>query len=182
VISWLPLYLVKSRGLSPAHMAEIGGLVYLVFAATIYGAGLLGDQLVRAGLRLSAVRKTGIVGGLIVAAASLLAVTYGDVTQSITGLFVASVAFGVATPCLYASSQTLAGPHAAGKWIAFENCIANIAGILAPLITGMVVDRTGAFVWAFAVAALVSLGGAVSWGLIVGPIAPVKAFVRGTPG
>jgi MFS family permease len=176
VISWLPLYLVKARGLSPGHMAEIGGLVYLVFAATICGAGLFGDHLVRAGLRLGAVRKTGIVAGLTVAAASLMAVAFGDVGQSIASLFVAAIAFGVATPSLYASSQTLAGPHAAGKWIAFENCIANIAGILAPLITGMVVDRTGMFLWAFAVAAMVSLGGALSWGLIVGPIAPVRAF------
>src|SRR5581483_8945167 len=32
VISWLPLYLVKARGLSVEHMAELGGLIYLVYA------------------------------------------------------------------------------------------------------------------------------------------------------
>src|SRR5437879_11883 len=34
VISWLPLYLVKTRGFTVSQMAEVGGLIYLVYAAS----------------------------------------------------------------------------------------------------------------------------------------------------
>jgi cyanate permease len=63
--------------------------------------------------------------------------------------------------------QTCAGPTAAGKWIGFQNSIANLAGISAPALTGFLVDRNGNFVAAFAVAAGVSVFGAICWGLII---------------
>jgi cyanate permease len=50
---------------------------------------------------------------------------------------------------------------------------ANIAGITAPLITGVVVDRTGSFIPAFVIAAMLAAIGIVAFGLIVRRIEPV---------
>ena len=69
--------------------------------------------------------------------------------------------------------KTLRGPRGGGKWIAFQNCLGNVAGIVAPIITGAVVDRTGAFTWAFAVAGLVSVAGAASWAVMIRKVAPL---------
>jgi len=66
MLSWIPLYLVKARGISVTHMAEIGGLIYLAYSASICFAGWLADRLVRAGANASRVRKISIVGGLTV--------------------------------------------------------------------------------------------------------------------
>jgi len=62
---------------------------------------------------------------------------------------------------------------AAGKRSGLQNFIANLAGVVAPLITGIVVDRTGQFFWAFAIAGAVALAGAVVYVFVLGPIQPV---------
>ena len=167
VISWLPLYLVKSRGFSMTEMAELSGLIYLVYAANTVFSGWVCDRLIAAGASVTLVRKGAIVGGYLLIAASLVICAVGDATVSVISLFVAGFMFGVTAPALYCISQTLAGPRVGGKWVSLQNGIANIAGIVAPIITGVVVDRTGEFYWAFVIAGAVSLVGAVAWGTMI---------------
>jgi cyanate permease len=75
---------------------------------------------------------------------------------------------------LWAITQTLAGPRAAARWVGFQNCLANFAGILAPLVTGFIADRTGSFADAFLVASAVAVAGALAWGLMIRRVEPVK--------
>ena len=171
VISWLPLYLVKQRGLSLSLMAEIGGLIYFVYAASSLLTGLLTDRLIRAGNSASRVRRTCVVAAQVIVAGCLVAAASGNAAVSVISLFFAGAAFGLHAPNLYAIGQTLAGPRAAGKWMGIQNCIGNIAGIVAPIITGFVVDRTGQFYWAFIIAAAVAMTGTIGWGLMIRKVA-----------
>jgi MFS family permease len=173
VISWLPLYLVKARGFSVAQMAELGGLIYLVYAASSLATGWLSDRWMEAGGSANLVRKTIICSGLVLTALAMLGCMIGSAPVAIASLFLAGVAFGFGSPNIFAIGQTLAGPRGAGKWVGFQNCVGNLAGIVAPIVTGLVVDRTGEFTWAFAVAGLVSLTGVVGWGLMIPRIAPI---------
>ncbi len=173
VISWLPLYLVKSRGLTMTRMGEIGGLIFLVYAASTYLSGMAADRLIARGTSQSRVRKTGAVWSLAAGAACMAGAALGSANMAIASLFAAAITFGVNSSSIYAIPQTLAGPHAAGKWVAVQNSFGNIAGIIAPLVTGWVVDRTGEFFWAFVVAGAVSLAGMAGWGLMIGRIEPL---------
>lgn len=174
VISWLPIYLVKTRGFSVSQMAEIGGLIYLVYAASSIGTGWLTDRWMSAGASANRVRKTFIVTSHLVAASAMAGCALGDARIAVASLFVAGVAFGLNSPNIYAIAQTLAGPRAAGKWVGIQNCVGNLAGIVAPIVTGMVVDRTGEFTWAFAVAGAVALTGVVGWGLMIRRVEPIN--------
>jgi MFS family permease len=171
VISWLPLYLVKSRGLSLGEMAELGGLIYLVYAASSYSFGWLADRWIRAGASVNRVRKTVVIAGHVIIAASLVATAEGNLTVSVISLFCAGFAFGLATPSIFVIGQTLAGPQAAGKWIGIQNCIGNCAGIIAPIMTGLVVDRTGQYYWAFVIAAALATTGIFGWGIVIRKVA-----------
>jgi MFS family permease len=173
VISWLPLYLVKSRGFSVPQMAELGGLIYLVYAASSLAVGWLSDRWMAAGGSATLVRKTIICSGNVLTALAMLGCMIGNAPVVIASLFAAGVSFGFGSPNIFAIGQTLAGPRAAGKWVGFQNCVGNLAGIVAPIITGFVVDSTGEFTWAFAVAGLVSLTGVIGWGLIIPRIAAI---------
>jgi MFS family permease len=173
VISWLPLYLVKSRGLSVEQMAEIGGLIYLVYAASSYSVGRLSDRWIRAGGSVNRVRKTVMITGHVIIAASLIAAAVGDLRVSVFSLLCAGFAFGLSTPSIFAIGQTLAGPRAAGKWIGIQNCIGNCAGIIAPIVTGFVVDLTGQYYWAFIIAAASATTGIIGWGLMIRKVAPL---------
>ena len=174
VISWLPLYLVKSRGLSIAHMAELGGAIYIAYAASMALTGWLSDRWIAAGAGTTFVRKAGAMGGLAIVAFCLVLTAVGGTTLSLAGLFCAAIALGITFPNFYAISQTLPGARAAGKWMGFQNCLANVAGIIAPVITGVLVDRTGQFYWAFLVAGAFALTGLAGWGLMIGEIAPLS--------
>ncbi len=54
-----------------------------------------------------------------------------------------------------------------------QNGSGNLAGIVAPALTGLILDRTGHFQWPFALAALIALVGTSSWLFIVGPVREV---------
>jgi MFS family permease len=89
-------------------------------------------------------------------------------------LFLTCGGAGLCSSNLWAITQTLAGPLAAGKWTGLQNFVGNFAGIISPALTGFVVQRTGHYFWAFAVTAAVLLGGAMSWAFVVGRVEPVQ--------
>ena len=173
VILWLPLYLVKARGFSVAEMGVVGGLIYVVYAISAQLTGLVSDMWMRAGASSTMVRKGFTVASHLGAAISLLACALGGTAIAIAGLFLAAICFGFNTPTIYAIGQTLAGPRAAGKWIAVQNCIGNLAGIVAPAVTGYIVDRTGLFTAAFLVSGMISLLGVLGWAVIIPKVEPV---------
>jgi len=87
---------------------------------------------------------------------------------------IAGIFFGAQSAPLGAITQTLGGPRAAGQWMGVQNLCANVAGVLAPLITGLVVAFTGRFVLAFAVAAGVTLLGALTYAGLLGRVTAVE--------
>jgi MFS family permease len=174
IISWLPLYLVKARGFTVAEMAEIGGVVYVINAVSAQAAGWLSDRWMSAGASDTRVRKTFAMGASVGCAACMLACAWGGTTTALIGLVLAGVCLGFCAPTMYAIAQTLAGPRAGGKWMALQNCIANFAGIIGPIVTGIVVDRTGRFDMAFVIAAAVAIVGALAWGVMIGRVEAVR--------
>ncbi|HEV2531878.1 MFS transporter [Phenylobacterium sp.] len=173
VITWLPVYLVKARGFTMSEMAVLGGEIYLVYAAASLVLGWASDRLVDAGRSVNLVRKGWMATGLIIVAVALAVCAFGDASLANASLFAAAVGFGFSGPAIYCIGQTLAGPRAGGAWMGFQNMIGNAAGIVAPLVTGVLVDRTGSFGAPFAVAAAVALSGVVSWCLLIPKVAPL---------
>lgn len=173
VVSWLPLYLVKGQGFSMAHMAQVGALVFMANAAGALGSGQITDRWMRAGATPNRARKTITVAAHALAATALAVCAAGSLNVALVGIFVAGFAFGAISPNVFAIAQTLAGPRAAGKWVGVQNCLGNIAGIVAPLVTGMLVDGPGGFPAAFAAAAGVTLLGVVGWGVVIPKITAV---------
>jgi nitrate/nitrite transporter NarK len=88
-------------------------------------------------------------------------------------LMLGVIFFGVCSSNTWAITQTLAGPQAAGRWTGFQNFVGNLAGVMAPAITGLVLARTGHFYWAFAILAAVALAGSTFWVFLVGPVEQV---------
>jgi MFS family permease len=81
---------------------------------------------------------------------------------------------GMAGANLWAITQILAGPRMVGRWTGVQNCAGNLAGAVAPTLTGYLLDRTGNFAWPFFVAAGVAWLGVLSWIFIVGRVEEVN--------
>ena len=173
VLSWLPLILVKSRGFSVQQMAVIGAGVYCVHAVFCALLGTASDRLIRRGASTNRVRKGFIVFGSVGGAVVIALAASADPRSTIWLLGLYGFFSGFTTPMIFAITQAFAGPRAAGQWYGLQAIGGQFAGIVAPIVTGLIVDRTGQFAWAFLAAAVVLLVGAFAWALFVPRIEPV---------
>jgi MFS family permease len=173
VLSWLPLYLVKSQGFSIAAMARLGGVVYGLATLACLAGGWLGDRWIAAGSEQSRVRLTMICSVGALWFVCMLSCALGNASFAIAGLLLSAVPMGLAGFNLYTIAQTLAGPRASGKWMGIQNAVGNLAGITAPVVTGALVDWTGRYTLGFLVTGVIALAGAGSWFLLVRRVEPI---------
>lgn len=172
LLTWLPFYLVRERHFSMNSMAGIGALAYTVMAVTTTLTGWLSDRAIAAGATPTRVRKLCAGGGLGFATIIVAVTAVRDPRLSMLFLMLACIAFGIYASSHWAITQTIAGPRAAGKWSGLQNFVANLAGVAAPAITGLVVEKTGHFFWAFAVSSAVVLTGSAVYLFLLGPVEP----------
>src|ERR1700687_1053911 len=160
LITWLPFYLVRGRHFSMDRMAKIGGSAYLLGAGFATLSGWLSDRWIRAGQTPTRVRKTFVAGGMALAGISLGLAAVTGPALCVIMVVLGVIFFGASASTIWAITQPLAGPQAAGRWTGFQNFVGNLAGIVAPAVTGLVLDRTGQFYWPFAIlTAIASAGG-----------------------
>lgn len=184
VFSSLPLYLVHERGLSMLSMGYLNSGFYLADSASVLATGWLLDAWTQRGVSASRAYKT----ALIVSAAGVGACLLGSGSAPLAGAAVLLVAAGVMdgmnAPSVCSLVQHFAGPLASGRWMGVQNAVSNVAGILAPVTAGYLVEATGHYTAALYVAGLVALVGLLAWIFVVPPVEPVdwsRAAARGTP-
>ncbi len=174
LLTWLPTYLVKERTYSMEAMGQISTMAFLAIATATITAGWISDRWILAGGTPTRVRKTIIMTGLGFSTVILPVAMIDNKGVSIALLFASCIAFGIYASNHWATTQTLAGPIAAGRWTSLQNGFGNLSGIAASWCTGVIVERSGSFHGAFIAAALVALTGAVMWGFVVGPVKEVE--------
>ena len=174
LLTWLPSYVIRERNFSADKMAVVVSIAFSLMALATIAAGWWSDRRIARGVSPTLARKTCVGGGLIGSTIILPVAVVQDETASIVLLLLACMAFGVYTSNHWAITQTLAGPLAAGRWTSIQNGVGNLSGIAAPVLTGVVVDRTGSFYLAFLVAAVIALVGAFLWTVVVGPVETVR--------
>jgi ACS family D-galactonate transporter-like MFS transporter len=174
LLTWLPGYLQMERHYSTGRMASIGSLPFFSVAAGALTGGWLSDAWIARGGSVTRVRKTFVVTGLSLSATLLLpSAIANNATFAMALLIAATFCFGLFSSNLWAITQTLAGPAAAGRWTGLQNCAGNLAGVAAPSITGFVVHHTHSFYVAFVLVCANLLMSALSYLVFVGRVEPV---------
>jgi MFS family permease len=167
MISWMPIFLVQGRGLSLGSMGQLIGAAYLLRAGSSWISGPIIDRWINAGRSATVIHK-GILGfGSIAIIVCLAGFGLGSSSVVIAGLFVYEFFAGLNTTATGSLIQLLAGPRATGTWVGFSNGAASLAGIVAPAVTGLIIDITGGFVGAFALAAAMATLGFIGWVFVV---------------
>jgi MFS family permease len=167
MLSWLPFYLVRERGFTTVDMAQLVGGAYLLNAVCAVAAGWSIDRFIAGGGSANRGYKSIMIAAHLGAVACMLGMAWGPRAIALVCIFVYQALCGAASPGVFAVAQILAGPRATGRWVGIQNMIGNFAGILAPALTGALVERSGHFVAAFAWAAAMSLLGVVGWVFMV---------------
>ena len=179
VLSWLPYYVVRERGFSTGQMASLTGSAYLVSALSSIVAGWAIDRFVRSG-RANIAYKSVMVAAHVGTVGCMLCIGFGAQPLALAGIFAYQILTGAAASGVYAIPQILAGPSASGRWVGIQNCCGTFAGVIAPALTGVLVEETGHFAPAFVTAALVSIAGLIGWVWMVPRLAPLAWPSPGT--
>lgn len=170
LVTWLPFYLVRGRHLSLHDMAKAGGLLFLVAAMSSAASGKLSDRWIHAGASPTLVRKGMMLFGHIGIGIFLVLTVLAPSRLLTPALALTGAFLGISVCNSWAISQMLAGPDMVGRWVGVQNFAGNLAGAVAPALTGFLLDRTGSFYWPFLITAVVAWIGGIAWWFIVGPL------------
>ena len=162
-LTWLPTYLQAERGISMARSGWLTALPYFGAVILTILLGRLSDARLSPEAVQSGGRRRMVAAMMLVAAVILLA---PFVTEVHVILLLITVALGgVATTIglnIALLSDLLRSAGDAGRATGMLILGGNVFGILAPVVTGYVVQSTGHYDYAFVVAGALLLCGALS--------------------
>ncbi|MHB8519622.1 MAG: MFS transporter [Limisphaerales bacterium] len=171
LLTWLPNYLVKVRHLTIFQAGLGAALPFLVFGASEPIGGWIADRLVRAGWDETRTRKGIVTVAFLTGLFLIPAARVADAKAAFALLLAASLV-GLSTGNLLVILQSCAPPRDIGLWTGIYNFVGNIAGILAPIVTGFLIVKTGSYSAAFVLAAVMLAAGQLCYWLIVGELKP----------
>lgn len=173
LLTWLPLYLVRQRHFSESAMAQVGSLPFFVIALSSMISGWTSDRWIARGGDTTRVRKFFICTGLFMGCLVLPAGLVENRVLCIALLVAASLCYGMCSSNIWAITQTLAGPAASGKWTGLQNAFGNLAGVVAPYLTGWIVNETHSFALAFVATAVAASLGGLSYLFVISKVEPI---------
>ncbi len=173
LLTWLPGYFREERHFTQSQMAFFGSIPLWIFAVSTLCSGLVSDRLIARGWDPSRVRKGFLGVGLLGATVMLPAAIVHDATLSLVLICVACFSMGLESSNVWATTQRLAGPWASGRWTGLQNFCGNLPGIVAPALTGKIVDANGKYYLAFVVAAIMLLVAVVGYTLVIPRVEPI---------
>ncbi|WP_230427210.1 MFS transporter [Collimonas humicola] len=162
-LSWFPSYLMMERHLSLASMSIVNVIPWVLGFMGIALGGFTSDLIFRWTGNALKSRKIVIVVGLLVAAACVALAGIANSVGMAVALMSITVFFMNLTLSVYwAIILDTVEPARMGGVGGFMHLLANTAGILAPILTGFLVQWTKVFTSAFFFAGGISLAGALA--------------------
>ena len=173
-LSWFPTYLTTARHLSLQSMSFVSTIPWLLGFIGLAAGGWVSDMIFRITGNAIRARKLVLVGALLIAAICVALAGSVATVQAAVTLMAVSVFFMYLTGNTYwAIILDTVEKDRVGGVGGFVHLIANLAGIVAPSVTGFMVQATGgSYAGAFGLAGGIAVLGALS----------VAVFVRAPAG
>ncbi|MEX3947873.1 MFS transporter [Paraburkholderia sp. EG287B] len=160
-LSWFPSYLVQAHHLNIREMSLATVVPWLVGTVGLAAGGAISDAIFRWTGKLMLSRK--LVLSTCLAATGVCVGVAGLVHTAVAAIALMSVALFLlyATGALYwAIVQDVVHSARVGSVSGCMHCVGSLSGVIGPAVTGFLVERSGSFATAFALAGVVALTGA----------------------
>jgi len=174
LMTWLPEYFVHVRHFQLLRAGIYAGLSYLVWGVSQVAGGWLGDRLIRRGWNEARVRK-GIVSASYATGLLLIPAVLATSATSALLLVASASLVGLSSSNILVIMQDCAPQGEVGAWIGTGNFVGNLGGVLSPLLTGILIGRTGSYFPGFALASAVLIAGTLPFWFIVTDLRPKVA-------
>lgn len=168
-LTWFPTYLATARHMGWVKMGFFAILPFLAAAVGILVGGWVSDLLLEKTGSANIARKGPIIFGLLMAS-TIITANWVDSDNAVIAIL--SLAFfGQGMVGLgWALISDMAPKEMVGVTGGFFNLCANLAGIITPIVIGLILSATGSFVWALTFIGVVALIGAFAYIFILGDV------------
>jgi MFS family permease len=144
-MTWMPIYLRERHGMSIQQMGWYSGVSFAGMAVVAALAGWAADRLIARGGDAVNVRKAFTIAGFIAASTQALCAYVTSPELMLFFIIFSLCGLGLATANYWALTQTLVPGGSVALVVAIQNTAANLAGIVAPWLTGWMIKKTGSF-------------------------------------
>jgi ACS family D-galactonate transporter-like MFS transporter len=170
-LTWFPTYLVTARGMTFINAGFMTSLPFVAASVGVLVGGVLSDVLLQRTGSANIARKVPVVSGLLLASTIIIA-NYVPADQDGLVILVMSVAFfgqGM-TNLGWTVISDVAPKKLIGLTGGIFNFSTNLAGIVTPLVIGVVYQMTHSFVGPLIYIGVVALIGAFAYIVILGDV------------
>ena len=175
-LTWLPSYIQKQLHVSILNSAGLVAIIWGVATITdIAIGGWLVDYLIKRGNDPTRVRKTIFIIGMLMGIAIIGAAFTTSIPLIVMWLSISLGGLAFAAPVGWSIPSLIAPRGTVGVVGAIMNFFNNVAGIIAPLVAGFVLDTTKSFVLNFIIAAIILVLGILCYLLLLGKIEQLPA-------
>jgi len=168
-LTWFPTYLRVDRHVEMMDLRWSAALPFVAAGAGVMFVGRWSDGMLKRGASLDKARKLPITIGLALASTVVTANYVENNNVVIALMSLAFFAQGMVSMG-WALVAEIAPPESIGIAGGVFNLFANMAGVLTPLIVGVIAKMTGSFEGALIYIGLVGLAGALAYGFVLGPL------------
>jgi MFS family permease len=144
-MTWMPAYFVEKRHLSLESMGLYTMFSFGGMATVAALAGWAADRMIARGGDPVGVRKAFTIAGFLMASTEVVGALADSVPVALFFAVFSLSGLGLATANYWALTQTLIPGGAIGRIVGIQNCAANLPGIVAPILTGWLKQKTGSY-------------------------------------
>lgn len=172
-LTWFPSYLAEERGMTFIKAGWMASLPYIAASVGVLLGGFVSDRIIRATGNATLGRKLPIIVGLLMTS-TMIAANYVESNA----LVIAIMSFAFFGQGMCNLGWTLISDVAPKSMVGLTggvfNLCANLAGIVTPIVIGLVVQSTGSFYGALAYVAALGLVGVAAYVFVIGPVERVE--------
>ena len=173
-LTWLPDYLVRTMHMDILKSAEFTAIPWaFATVADLAVGGWLVDHLVKRGYDDTLVRKTVLVGGMVLGLAVIGAPFTTDPRWAVVWISIALSGLAAAAPVGWSIPSLIAPRGGTATIGGVMNFFNNLMGVVAPIVTGYIVAATGSFSAAFIAAGIVLVIGILAYVFVLGRLDPI---------
>lgn len=144
-LTWLPSYLVMVRGYSFLKMGAYTAAPYLGSILVSFSSARIADKLISRVGHPILVRKLFVSAGFILGSSIVLLLVLHSSGGVLATLSFSLLGIGLATGNYWAVTEALSPRPIVGRVVGYQNMIAGVGGICAPMLTGFLVGKTNSF-------------------------------------
>ncbi len=180
-VTWMPVYIARSFKIDLAHAFVYTGVPWLIAAVgDLVVGGWMVDALIRRGWHADRVRRVVLIGGTAMGLGILGAATAHSPIQALFWVSVSIGGLSAAAPVGWSVPALIAPGDTVGSVGGIMNLSNQISGIVAPIVTGFLVNGKQSFAAAFAVAAAYLCVGIMAYVFLLGEIRTVPGHDEAT--